>query len=138
MRDVISDNSLCEIKRIFTFLVSSGYELRDSDVEVTALRIMVPYVGKKRAFMVCVDMRELVVDCYVTRVLDGHIVRDVVFAQETKGVYSYLVEKCGYRGAIGKKGEVSSSHDRLTLQMEAYAELIKSNADKLLRDDELI
>lgn len=122
-----------EARQEFGYLLIAGFVERNT--EESALTAKIEFVGTHVAVSLSLDRRDECIDCYVTRVVDGKLVRNDVPGGYWAPLHHFLIERRKYRGGFG---EFLEDLDPESWQdgVKTYARALKTLAPDVSADEE--
>jgi hypothetical protein len=119
------------VKRIYSYLLSSGFRIDEQFIETNALYKTVPFVGEHVAIVFSQDFKENAYDCYVGKVLEGRIAVDRGTGGYWSPLHKYLMDYCGYRGGVKLSPIVVQGEP---LELHKYDAMLRQYGARLLAD----
>ena len=127
-----SPTFIAEVERIFSFLAGTGFTV--SERADTSLTAGVTFQGANVAVSLSLDRRDTCVDCYVTRVVGGHLVKNNVAGGYWGDLSAFLIKHRGYRGAFKEFKIVDDSLEWYQAGLQRFAGALKNLAPDIVED----
>lgn len=94
------DNFIKKARELFLYLQDYGFEIPPDGIEITPLYGSISFVGRDIGFAFSYDIRDKCCECYVGRIINGRFNKSRANGGYWSSLYSFLVNKRGYRGSI--------------------------------------
>ena len=121
-----------DVERTFAFLCVNGFSVADRTD--TSLIAGVTFQGSNVAVSLSLDRRDPCVDCYITRVRDGRLIRNDVPGGYWGPLHGFLVKHRGYRGGFKEFKIESEPLEWYQLNLMIYAAALKSLTPDIVQD----
>ena len=121
-----------EVERKFAFLADNGFTV--SERVDTSLTAGVTFRGTNVAVSLGLDRRDTCIDCYLTRVVDGVLMRNDVPGGYWGHLSAFLVKHRGYRGAFKEFKVLDDSLEWYQAALLRFAGAIKNLAPDIVED----
>jgi len=125
-----------DVERTFSFLSDNGFSVTDrTDTPLTA---GVTFQGSNVAVSLSLDRRDPCVDCYITRVSDGRLMRNDVSHGYWGPLQGFLIKNRGYRGGFKEFKIESEPLEWYQRNLEIYAAALRSLTPDIVQDSSRI
>jgi hypothetical protein len=138
MKQPESTTFIAEVEQAFGFLLDHGFTSTQSDRTDTALTVGLRYRGKNIAVDLDLDRRDACVDCYVTRVVNGNLVRNSVSEGYSGSLHAFLVTHRGYRCGFKEFCDEVKGEEWFVTNLKTYAKALQKLAPDIVADSESV
>lgn len=123
-----------EAERTFAFLAETGFTVAPEDRTDTPITAGITFKGRNVAVSLGLDRRDSCVECYITRVRDGQLVRNNVSGGYWGSLHRFLVTHRGYRGGFKEFKSESEPLEWYQRDLRIYATALKSLTPDIVLD----
>jgi hypothetical protein len=132
IRDVNSEIFNSTVEKEFAFLLNNGFRVNErTDTSLTA---GVEFIGRNVAIDVALDRRDESVDCYLSKVEKGIIVRNNKPEGYWGHFHGFLVQRRGYRASFKEFRPHEKDIDEYVLLIKTYANAMRALAPDIISD----
>lgn len=132
IRDVNSEIFNSTVEEEFAFLLTNGFRVNERTG--TSLTAGVQFLGRNIAIDVALDRRDESVDCYLSKVKNGIIVRNNEPGGYWGHFHGFLVQRRGYRASFKEFRPNDKDKDEYVLLVKMYANAMKVLAPDIISD----
>lgn len=138
MKHPDSETFISEAEQTFAFLRDKGFTSSKADHTDTALTAGLLFRGNNVAVSLGLDRRDACVDCYVTRVLSGELVKNNVSEGYWGHLHAFLVKHRGYRGRFNEFREETNGEEWFVKELKTYAKALQQLAPDIVADSKAV
>lgn len=134
MKDLPSKEFNDAVEREFAFLRENGFKIPGNEIVDTPLGARVLFLGRNVAVELSLDRRDEVIDCMISRVQKGALVRNDAPGGYWGHLHAFLVRNRHYRGSFKE----FRTHDEIdkpyVREIRKYANALKALAPDIVAD----
>lgn len=132
IRDVSSEVFNSTVEKELSFLLTNGF--RVSERTDTSLTAGVQFVGSNVAIDITLDRRDESIDCYLSKIKNGIIVRNNEPGGYWGHFHGFLVQRRSYRASFKEFRPNDKNKDEYVLLIKMYANAMKALAPDIISD----